>query len=141
MKEDKGKVEVLREQREALRRQMEQIGDLRPGSLVEMYRKCGKANCRCAKPGDRGHGPTLILTHKEGGKTVTRAIPGDAVQRTREQVAEYRRFREVVRKFVEVSEAICDSELRARGRGSEAAGKKNASRRPLTKRSPGRSKP
>ncbi|HOU55166.1 MAG TPA: hypothetical protein PLQ97_14650 [Myxococcota bacterium] len=135
MTKEHGKAEVLRERRKALLRQMDRIGDLRPGSLVEMYRKCGKPNCRCARPGERGHGPTFILTRKKGGKTVTRAIPDDAVQRTREQLAEYRRFQEVVREFVEVSEAICDAELRERGPGGRIAGKDVASRRPSPRRS------
>ncbi len=105
-------VAELEARREELRRRLFEAGDLRPGSLVEVYRKCGKPNCWCAKPGVRGHGPTLILTHQEEGRTVTRSIPKEDADRTREQVAEYRRFRETVREFVAVNEALCDARLR-----------------------------
>ncbi len=120
--------------REELRRRLLGIGDLRPGSVVEMYRRCGKPNCRCARPGEQGHGPTLVLTHKEGGKTVTRSIPEEAADRTREQVAEYRRFRETVREFVAVSEALCDARLREATKAIDDVGKKNTSRRASTRR-------
>jgi hypothetical protein len=60
---------------------------MRPGSLVERYRRCGKPSCRCAKPGEPGHGPSLSLTHLISGKTETKIISQDAVEETREQIA------------------------------------------------------
>ena len=42
---------MLVAEREQLRRQLAEIGDLRPGSLVVDYRKCGKPNCHCAAEG------------------------------------------------------------------------------------------
>lgn len=53
---------ALAAQRDALRRRLADIGDLRPGSLVQNYRKCGKSNCRCAAAEHRGHGPYWLLT-------------------------------------------------------------------------------
>ena len=47
------------------------VGDFRRGTLSAVFRKCGKPNCRCARPGDPGHGPQYNLTRWEGGKTVT----------------------------------------------------------------------
>jgi hypothetical protein len=35
---------VLEAQRERLKLQLSDLGDLRPGSLVELYRRCGKPN-------------------------------------------------------------------------------------------------
>src|SRR5258708_23029237 len=35
-----------------------------------MWRRCGKPNCACARPGHRGHGPQWNLTRRVGGKTV-----------------------------------------------------------------------
>ena len=58
------------------------LGDLRPGSLVARFRKCGKRNCHCAAEGAPGHGPSWSLTHGVRGKTVTRVIPADAVEET-----------------------------------------------------------
>ena len=69
----------LEGQREHLKLQLAELGDLRPGSLVERYRKCGKPNCHCAETGQPGHGPSWSLTHDAKGKTVTRIIPAGFV--------------------------------------------------------------
>lgn len=83
------------------------IHDLRPGSLVARFRKCGKRSCHCTHKGDKGHGPSYSLTHPIVGKTITHIIPiGPAVDRTREQLDEYHRFRELVQRLVTVSEQI-----------------------------------
>ena len=101
----------LEGQRERLKLQLTELGDLRPGSLVERYRKCGKPNCHCAEPGQPGHGPSWSLTHDAKGKTVTRIIPAGFVPQTREQIAEYQRLRSLTRNLVEVSERICDARI------------------------------
>ena len=83
----------LEAERERVKMQLTDIGDLRPGSLVERYRKCGKPNCHCAEPGEAGHGPSWSLTHDSKVKTVTKVIPPNLVPQTREQLAEYQRLR------------------------------------------------
>ena len=104
---------LLRRRQQLLQAVLE-LGDLRPGSLVARYRRCGKPNCHCARPEDRGHGPSFSLTRRVAGKTVTKIIPpGPAVDRTREQISEYRRLRSLVKELVEVSEQICQAKLDA----------------------------
>ncbi len=121
-------VAALEQRREELNRQLAQIGEMRPGSLVKRYRKCGKPNCRCARPGERGHGPSFSLTRQVEGKTVTRVIPaGAAVERTRAQIAEYRRFRRLVVELVEVSERLCQARLEAERKGAAQPVKKKPS--------------
>jgi hypothetical protein len=123
-------LEALLLQREQLKSELTHVGDLRPGSLVSRFRKCGKPSCHCAKKGEKGHGPSYSLTHSVGGKTVTRIIPtGEAVERTRQQLEEYHRFRNFVQKFVSVSEQICDLQLRPTERELGDV-KKNFSQRP-----------
>ena len=95
------------------------MGDMRLGSLTERYRKCGTVSCHCARKCAPGHGPSGLVTHPVKGKTVTRIIPaGPAVERTRRQIAEYRRFRTVVRELVAVNEQLCDLQLRPASRTS-----------------------
>lgn len=117
----------LEAQRERLKLQLSGLGDLRPGSLVERYRKCGKPNCRCARPGEPGHGPCWSLTHDVKGKTVTSIIPEAFVPQTREQIAEYRRLRDLTHDLVNVNERIC--QVRIENRNSEDDSKKNFPRR------------
>ncbi|HSP68761.1 MAG TPA: DUF6788 family protein [Bryobacteraceae bacterium] len=130
MPDSTASAEVLLLRRDHLRAQLSDMGDMRPGSLTERYRKCGKPSCRCARKGAPGHGPSYSLTHPVKGKTVTRIIPpGPAVERTRRQIAEYQRFRAVVRELVAVSEQLCDLQLRPRESAAPDDVKKNSSRR------------
>jgi hypothetical protein len=116
-------------QRDELKAQLAAIGDMRPGSLVPRFRRCGKPSCHCAKKNDPGHGPSYSLTHAVAGKTVTHVIPSDAVERTREQLEEYHRFRQLIQRLLAVSEQICQWRVREAKPESEEF-KKNRVRRP-----------
>ena len=131
-------VDGLEARREAIRRELASIGDLRPGSLFERYRKCGKAGCHCAREGDPGHGPNWVLTSRVGGRALTRAVPPEAVARTRAQVEECKRLRALTAELVEVSEHLCHVRLSS-GRGAGREAKKGALRKPSRRRSPPRS--
>jgi hypothetical protein len=134
------RVEQLRRQRDELKARMAEVGDLRPGSLVERYRRCGKAGCHCAGKRAAGHGPSWSLTREVGGKTVTRVIPAGAVAQTREQIAEHRGFRALVRDLVETNEQLCDAKLKAGEATSGEVAKKGGSKKPSPRKSPPRSK-
>jgi hypothetical protein len=124
-------IEALQVKRDPLKARLVEIGDMRPGSLVERFRKCGKPTCHCAEGGTPGHGPGYSLTHAVDGKTVTRVIPkGVAVEHTRQQIAEYHRFRDLVRELITVSEQICDAQIPSANASDQAALKKNFARRP-----------
>jgi hypothetical protein len=116
----------LEQQRSSLASQLAQLGDLRPGSVTEIVRRCGKPTCHCAQPGDPGHGPTLRLTYKVHGKTVSEALPNPAAVRKAEQeIAEFRKFQELSRSFLETNEKIC----RLRPAGEEASTPQEKKRR------------
>ncbi len=135
-------VDELERRRAALRAQLAAVGDLRPGSLVERYRKCGKANCHCAAAGAAGHGPSWSLTRAVRGKTVTAVIPaGPAVEATRQQLAEHQRCRALTQAFVEVSARLCDARLAAAGAAAEPAAEKRGSARPSRPSARRRSRP
>ena len=61
----------LEAERARLYAELSGVGDFRRGALSAVFRKCGKPNCRCAQPGERGHGPQWNRTRWQGGKTVT----------------------------------------------------------------------
>jgi hypothetical protein len=85
-----------------------QVGDFRRGALNAVWRKCGKPNCACARPGHRGHGPQYNLTRRVGGRTVnTHLKPGPELAKAEREVAEHQRFRDLVEEVTEVSEALC----------------------------------
>jgi hypothetical protein len=131
-------IEELIHRQAELRAALAALGEMRPGSLVERYRVCGKPGCHCARPGSRGHGPSWSLTHQVAGKTLTKIIPASAVQTTREQIAEYRRFRALMKDLVDVSERLCEERLAQGKAASQEAAKKGASQKPSARRSPRR---
>jgi len=133
-------VEKLEKRRNEIRRQLAAVSDLRPGSLVARYRKCGKPSCHCAAEEGGGHGPSWSLTRQVHGKTVTRIIPPSAVEQTKEQIAEHRRLRRLTGELVEVSEELCQARLTVPGASNAEAVKKGASKGVSTRKSWPRSK-
>ncbi len=101
-------VSELELQRSQLAAQLSRLGDFRPGSVTGIVRRCGKPTCHCAQPGDPGHGPTVRLTYKVQGKTVSEALPTPAsVRKAEREIAEFRKFQELSRSFLDVNEKIC----------------------------------
>lgn len=121
-----------RQRRAALCAELASIGEFRPGSLQSRYRRCGKPTCHCAQPDDPGHGPKWVLSRTVDGGRRNWSIPDEAVADTQAQVAEYRRFRQLVRELTEVSEQVCQDRLEDRRedrREAAGAAKRGASRR------------
>ncbi len=138
MKDSAERVEKLKRRRRELRRLLAEIGEMRPGSLVKRFRRCGKPGCHCAQPGAAGHGPSWSLTRGVHGKTVTKIIPpGPQVERTRRQIAECRRFRHLAREMIEVSEQLCHAALQGAAPERQKKGSRRSSRprsRPKSRR-------
>jgi hypothetical protein len=101
-------LDVLGKQRAELMRQIAQLGDFRKGSITGIIGRCGKPNCHCHQPHHPGHGPNFRLTHKVQGRTITETFPSPAARHQAErQIAEFRKFQQLSRAFVEVNEKIC----------------------------------
>jgi len=100
----------LEKQRADFLAQISQLADFRPGSITSTQGRCGNPNCHCHKPGEAGHGPNLRLTYKVGGKTITESFATPAAQRKAErEVAEFARYRELSRAFIDVNTQICQA--------------------------------
>ncbi len=98
----------LEKRRAGLVAEISHLGDFRPGSITPTQGRCGNPNCHCHQPGEPGHGPNLRLTYKLEGKTITESFATPAAQRKAErEVAEFARYRELSRTFVDVNAQIC----------------------------------
>jgi hypothetical protein len=98
----------LEDRRAGIQSQISQLGDMRSGSITGTGGHCGNPNCHCHRAGDPGHGPYSRLTRKVDGKTITETFPSPAsLAKAEREVAEYRRFRELSGKLLEVNEQIC----------------------------------
>ena len=100
----------LERRRSDLLTQISQLGDFRPGSITSTQGRCGNPNCHCHKPGEPSHGPNLRLTYKVAGKTVTESFLTPTCQRkAQREVAEFRRYQQLSRTFIEVNTEICQA--------------------------------
>jgi hypothetical protein len=117
-------LDELEAHRARLYEQLSATGDFRRGSVSENYRRCGKPNCHCAQPGDRGHGPRLLWTRTlPGGRgSAGRQLSSEEVEKVRAELANYFRFAEVSDAIVEVNEAICEARPPDRAAATPPAG-------------------
>jgi hypothetical protein len=103
-------LEELEAERDRLYAQLAAVGDFRRGSVSENWRKCGKPNCACARPGHPGHGPRFLWTRSAGSrKTVGRQLAAAEVERVRAEVARHAEFTALYDQIAEVSEKICEA--------------------------------
>lgn len=124
-------IEELESRRAAVLAQIEEIGDMRRGSIAERYRQCGKHPCCCEQADHPGHGPYYSLTVKAEGTTVTRHLAAGAeLAKVEREIAAFRRFQELVPALVEVNEEICEA------RPVDASGSESLERKTLKKKSP-----
>src|SRR5438552_10776980 len=99
----------LESDRSKLLEEFLRLGDLRPGSITAVVRRCGKPSCHCAKPNDPGHDPQFRLTRRVSGKTVTETFPNPtALRKAQQEVAEFHRFQQLNEKLVRMNETICE---------------------------------
>jgi hypothetical protein len=98
----------LESERAQLLEEFLRLGDLRPGSITAVVRRCGKPTCHCARPNDAGHEPQFRLTRRVAGKTVTETFPNPkALRKAQEEVAEFHRFQQLSEDLVGLNEKIC----------------------------------
>ena len=109
---------TLETERSQILEQFLRLGDLRPGSITAVVRRCGKSSCHCAKPHDPGHDPQFRLTRRVAGKPVTETFPNPAVLRKAQQeVAEFHHFQELSEQLVSINQKICELRPVAQERG------------------------
>ncbi len=119
--------EELEMRRSTLQEELVQVGELRLGSLIHRYRRCGKPNCVCADPAHRGHG-CWVITKRVAGKNVMSTVPNEEdLPEVRRQLEEGRRFWKLAEEFAEASDEL--SRRRLKGAEAKATAKKGGSKK------------
>ena len=126
-------IETLEKRRSEIVERIGQLSDLRPGSVTAIRKKCGKANCCCLEPLHPGHGPHWRLTYKVEGTSRSESLTGDAIEKAEEEIAEFRKFQQLSREFVEVNTRICQLR-RVEGRSGQEKKRPKASVRKWPRR-------
>ena len=99
---------ALEADRSQILRQISALGDLRPGSICAVPRRCGKPTCHCAKLKDPGHDPQLRLTYKVDGKTVAESFATPAAfHKAQAEIHEHQRLQRLCADLVAVNQKIC----------------------------------
>lgn len=100
----------LEAERTTLLQKLTATGDMRRGSITEVYRSCGKPTCACQAADHPGHGPYYAFTVKNDGKTKTVQMrPGPLLTKIEREVESYRGFRSTCDRLFEVNDAICEA--------------------------------
>ena len=88
--------------------QIASLGYCLPGSVVDRTSRCGNPNCRCHTDPDYRHGPYRSWTRKVAGKTVTRNLSDDQLQRYQGWFDNDRRLKTLVAELEQLSVTLVD---------------------------------
>ena len=84
-----------------IKRQLQTIGPMRPGSVSRQFRVCGKPNCRCADPSNpRRHGPYYQVNYVHLGKKGAYFVQPDELKTVRAELTNYKKFRWLINQWV-----------------------------------------
>ena len=84
------------------------LGYCLPGSVVDRTSRCGNPHCRCHSDPANRHGPYRSWTRKVAGKTVTRNLNDDQLQRYQNWFDNDRRLKALVAELEELSITVVD---------------------------------
>ena len=83
-------------------RKMSEIKSMRKGTVNEQYKSIRHKNGETV-----AKGPYYVLTHKaSGGKTVSEAVPSSNILYMRQEVDNYKEFRELTNNYIDVCEKM-----------------------------------
>ena len=91
-----------------LHAQLAEVGFTLPGTINIATNRCGKPNCACHADPPRLHGPYITWTRKVHGKTVTRRLTPEQLERYQPWFDNTRRLRELIAELETVSIQAAD---------------------------------
>jgi len=100
------RIESLEQRVEKIKRELAQLGDLRPGSLSKQYNVCGNPNCRCKASPPKKHGPYYQLSLTRKGKSRSKFVRKEEVAAVRAQLKNYAKLRKLTERWVDLAEQL-----------------------------------
>lgn len=94
---------VLERKIERIKRELQTLGDLRPGSLSEQYNVCGVAGCHCKTSPPKKHGPYYQLSFTRKGRSTSRFVRREEVAVVRRQLKNYAKLRALVEDWIDAA--------------------------------------
>jgi len=111
--------------RKGLAHQLGHIDGVLPGSIVVRHMPCGKPGCACKTEPPELHGPYIQWTRTVKGKTITRYLSPEQLERYQPWFDNARRLKELVAKLEIASVHALESDDRST-RTSRASGQRSA---------------
>src|SRR5437867_11652393 len=93
MKKMDRKALALQREIERIKKELAELGDLRPGSLSKQYNVCGKPACRCKASPPVKHGPYYQVSYTRKGRRSSMFDRGGQVTRVRQRLKNYTELR------------------------------------------------
>lgn len=90
-------------ERQRIMTELSGLGFVLPGSITTRTSRCGNPGCSCHATPPRLHGPYQTWTRKVGGKTVTRNLTNDQIDRYAAWFDDARRLRTLVADLKQLS--------------------------------------
>jgi hypothetical protein len=98
------RIDQWQERIQRIKKELVELGDMRPGSLTEQYNVCGKAGCRCKDPKEpKKHGPYYQISYTHMGKSTSEFVKKHLVAEARQQLRNYARFKKLTDEWVALS--------------------------------------
>jgi hypothetical protein len=78
----------IEKQIQRIKKELTELGELRPGSLSKQYNVCGKASCRCKDPEHpKRHGPYYQVSYGRKGKSSSAFVRPESLADVKKQLA------------------------------------------------------
>lgn len=90
------RLRTLESKIEKIKREIAELGPLRPGTLSQQFNVCGKPDCRCKANPPQKHGPYYQLSFTWQGRSSTHFVRREHLRIVEEQLRNYKRLRELV---------------------------------------------
>ena len=105
------KVLALQREIERIKKELAELGDLRPGSLSQQYNVCGKQTCRCKASPPEKHGPYFQVSYTRKGRSGTKFVRREQVASVKRQLKNYARLRLLVDRWIEAGTELSNLTL------------------------------
>lgn len=114
------RMEVLERKIERIKRELAELGDLRPGTLSQQYNVCGVAGCHCKASPPKKHGPYYQISFTRKGKSGSRFVRREDLTTVKRQLKNYARLRKLVDEWIDLGIELATLRVKAE---RESAGK------------------
>jgi len=102
---------ALQREIERIKKELVELGDLRPGSLSKQYNVCGKPACRCKASPPVKHGPYYQVSYTRKGRSGSKFVRREQITRVRQQLKNYTKLRALVDRWIEAGVELSNLRL------------------------------